>query len=50
MEDRKTTPAVGDIGFFPITASVDEVGEVLYWIFDLETSGSLRRPANGIQV
>jgi len=29
VEDRKNTPVVGDVGFYSITASVDEVGEVL---------------------
>ena len=50
MEDRKTTPVVGDVGFSSITASVEEVGEVLDWISDLETSGSLCRTLNGIRV
>jgi len=41
MEDRKTTIVVGDVGFSFIIASVNEVGEVLDWIYDLKTSGSL---------
>ena len=50
MEDRKITPVVGDITFYSITTSIDEVGEVLDWISNLEISGSLFRPLNGIQV
>jgi len=50
VEDRKTTPVVWDVGFSSITTIVDEVGEVLDWISDLETSRSLRCPTNGIQV
>jgi len=41
VEDIKTTPVIGDVGFSSITASVDEVGEFLDWISDLEASGSL---------
>jgi len=50
VEDRKTIIVLGDIGFSSIRASVDEVGEVLDWISDLETSRSLCWPANGIRV
>ena len=50
MEDRKTTLVVGDVRFSSITAFVGEIGEVLDWISDLETSGSLYRPVNGIRV
>jgi len=37
VEDRKNTLVVGDIGFSSITTLVDEVGEVVDWISDLET-------------
>lgn len=47
---RKITPVVGDVGFSSITALVEEVGEVLDWIANLETSRSLCRPLKGIWV
>jgi len=50
VEDRKITPVVGDVGFSSITASVEEVGESLDWISDLEISGSLCQPLKGIRV
>jgi len=46
MEDRKITPILGDVGFSSITTSVEEVGEVLDWISDLEILGSLCQPLN----
>jgi len=41
VEDRKTTPVVGDARFSSMTASLDEVCDDLDWIYDLETLGSL---------
>jgi len=38
VEDRKTTLVVGDVGFYSIMALVDDIGEVLDWIYDLKTS------------
>lgn len=49
MEDRKITPVVRDVGFSSITASVEEVGEALGSISDLDTLGSLFRSLNGIR-
>ena len=50
VEDNKITPVVGDVGFSSITDSVEEVGEVLDWISDLDISGSLCQTLNGIWV